>query len=78
MHVAAVIVSVQVLGQVVIGFDVSVAQILLTIGVCVAIEIPMVLWERGVLSWPASGRRVPDVVFRRLRRSRGRQARNWA
>ncbi len=54
VHVAAVIVSVQVLGQVVIGFDVSVAQILLTIGVCVAIEIPMVLWERGVLSWPAS------------------------
>ncbi len=54
VHVAAVIVSVQVLGQAVIGFDVSVAQILLTIGVCVAIEIPMVLWERGVLSWPAS------------------------
>ena len=54
VHVAAVIVSVQALGQVVIGFDVSVAQILLTIGVCVAIEIPMVLWERGVLSWPAS------------------------
>ena len=54
VHVAAVIVSVQVLGQVVIGFDVSVAQILLTIGVCVAIEIPMVLWERGAMSWPAS------------------------
>ena len=54
MHVAAVLVSVQVLGQTVLRFDVSIAQILLTIGLCAAIEVPMVAFERGVLAWPAS------------------------
>jgi Na+-transporting NADH:ubiquinone oxidoreductase subunit NqrB len=54
MHVAAVIVSVQVLGQAVLGFDVSIAQILLCIGVCALIEVPMTAWEKGVLAWPAS------------------------
>lgn len=54
MHVAAVIVTVQVLGQVTLGFDVSIAQILLCLGTCAVIEIPMTLWEKGVLAWPAS------------------------
>ena len=54
LHVAAVIVTVQVLGQVVLGFDVSIAQILVALGVCAAIEIPLTFWARGVLAWPAS------------------------
>ncbi|MCO5321165.1 MAG: RnfABCDGE type electron transport complex subunit D [Microthrixaceae bacterium] len=54
VHVAVVIVSVQVLGQVVIGFDVSIAQILLTLVVCALIEVPMTMWERRALAWPAS------------------------
>lgn len=54
LHVAAVLVSVQILGQTVLGFDLSIAQILVSLGVCAAIELPMTLWQRGVLAWPAS------------------------
>ncbi|MEZ5178698.1 MAG: hypothetical protein R2746_10585 [Acidimicrobiales bacterium] len=54
MHVAAVVVSVQVLGQVVLGFDVSIAQILLSIGTAAVLELAIVARTRGVIAWPAS------------------------
>jgi hypothetical protein len=54
MHVAAVLLSVQVLGQTVLGFDLSIAQILLTLGLCAAIDIPMTMWEERRIAWPAS------------------------
>lgn len=54
LHVAAVIVSVQVLGQTVLGFDVSVAQILIAIGTAALLELGIVAATTQVIAWPAS------------------------
>jgi hypothetical protein len=54
LHVASVVVSVQVLGQVVLGFDVSVAQILLAVGTAAVLELSIVAATRQVIAWPAS------------------------
>lgn len=54
LHVAACLLTVQVLGQVVIDWDLSIAQILLCLGTCAVLEVGFVLAERGVLAWPAS------------------------
>ena len=55
LRLAAVIISLQVLGQTLLGFKISVAQILITIGVCALLEFGVVLWRDGLLAWPASG-----------------------
>ncbi|HEV7680067.1 MAG TPA: hypothetical protein VGQ42_16015 [Candidatus Dormibacteraeota bacterium] len=54
LHVALVIGSLQVLGQTVLGFELSVAQILVCLGVCACIEAGVALWRERVLLWPAS------------------------
>jgi hypothetical protein len=54
LHVAAVIVTIHMLGQVAFGFHVSVAQILIAIGTCAAIEVIVTLRREGRLRWPAS------------------------
>jgi len=38
----------------VLGFKVSIAQILVTIGFCAVVDTTMTLWRQGVLAWPAS------------------------
>jgi Na+-translocating ferredoxin:NAD+ oxidoreductase RnfD subunit len=54
LHVAAVVVTLQVLGQTVLHFELSVAQILLSVCTCAAIELA-VTWRRtGIVAWPAS------------------------
>ena len=55
LRLAAVIISLQVLGQTLLGFKISVAQILITIGVCALLEFSVVLFRDGLLAWPASG-----------------------
>jgi Na+-translocating ferredoxin:NAD+ oxidoreductase RnfD subunit len=54
LHVAAVVVSLQVLGQTVLHFDVSIAQILVAIATCAAIETTITLWRQQTIAWPAS------------------------
>lgn len=54
LHLAAVITSVQVLGQTAIGFDLSIAQILVSVGTCAAIEATVTLLRERALVWPAS------------------------
>ena len=54
LHLAAVIVSLQVLGQTVLGFELSIAQILVSILTCAVIEVALTFWRRRVLMWPAS------------------------
>ncbi len=54
LHVAAVVVSVQVLGQTLLHFDVSIAQILIAVGTCAALEFGITLSREQVLAWPAS------------------------
>jgi Na+-translocating ferredoxin:NAD+ oxidoreductase RnfD subunit len=54
LHLAAVITSLQVLGQVAFDFKLSIAQILLAIGTCAVLEVGITLRRQRVLMWPAS------------------------
>jgi len=54
MRLSAVIIGLQVLGQVGLGFKLSIAQILVSIAVCAVVEVVITLWQQRVLIWPAS------------------------
>jgi hypothetical protein len=54
LHVAAVITSIRVLGQTSLGFELSIAQILVSLGTGAIIEFAIVFFTRRVLAWPAS------------------------
>ena len=54
LHVAAVIISVHVLGQVALGFRVSVPQILAAIVTCAVMEIAITFRQSRAFVWPAS------------------------
>jgi Na+-translocating ferredoxin:NAD+ oxidoreductase RnfD subunit len=54
LHVAAVIISIHVLGQVGLGFRVSVPQILAAILTCAVLEVALAFRQSGALVWPAS------------------------
>src|SRR5439155_7678737 len=54
LHLAAVIVSLQILGQAAFAFRLSIAQILIAIGTCAVLEIGIVFARERVLVWPAS------------------------
>jgi hypothetical protein len=54
LHLAAVIVSLQVLGQVAFDFRLSIAQILIAIGTCALLEVGIAFFRQHVLMWPAS------------------------
>ena len=54
LHLASVIVSLQVLGQVAFGFDLSISQILLSLGTCALLELGIEFRRRRVIMWPAS------------------------
>src|SRR3954447_15062856 len=54
LHVAAVIISIHVLGQVALGFQVSIPQILAAILTCAVIEIVLTFRQTRSIVWPAS------------------------
>ncbi|MBI4172297.1 MAG: VCBS repeat-containing protein, partial [Actinobacteria bacterium] len=54
LHLAAVIVSLQVLGQAEFDFRLSIAQILISLGTCAVLEAGIAFWRQRVLMWPAS------------------------
>jgi Na+-translocating ferredoxin:NAD+ oxidoreductase RnfD subunit len=54
LHLAAVIISLQVLGQTAFDFDLSIAQILISIGTCALLELAIVFWQKRIIMWPAS------------------------
>jgi Na+-translocating ferredoxin:NAD+ oxidoreductase RnfD subunit len=54
LHLAAVIISLQVIGQVGFHFQLSISQILLAIGTAAVLEIGIALRQQHVLMWPAS------------------------
>ena len=54
LQLAAVITSLQVIGQVGFHFELSVAQILLAIGTCAVLEVAIAMRQQHVLLWPAS------------------------
>jgi hypothetical protein len=55
MHVAAVLVTLQVLGQTVLGFRLSVAQILICLATGALIEFVVAFFKDTAIMWPASG-----------------------
>jgi len=55
MHVAAVLVTLQVLGQTVLGFRLSVAQILICMATGALIEFVVTFFKDSAIMWPASG-----------------------
>jgi len=54
LHLAAVIVSLQILGQAAFDFRLSIAQILIAVGTCAALELAIVFRQQRVIMWPAS------------------------
>ena len=54
LHLAAVIISLQVIGQVGFHFELSIAQILLAIGTAAVLEVAIAMRKQHVLMWPAS------------------------
>jgi Na+-translocating ferredoxin:NAD+ oxidoreductase RnfD subunit len=54
LHLAAVIISLQVLGQVAFDFRVSIAQILISLGTCAVLEVAIAFWRQRLIMWPAS------------------------
>ena len=54
LHVAAVIITIHVLGQVTLGFRVSVPQILAAIVTCAVIEVAITFRQAKAFVWPAS------------------------
>ena len=54
LHLAAVIISLQIIGQVGFHFELSIAQILLAIGTCAVLEVAIAMRQQHVILWPAS------------------------
>ena len=54
LHLAATIISLQVIGQIGFHFEVSIAQILLAIGTCAVLEVAIAMRAQRVILWPAS------------------------
>ena len=55
LHVAAVLLTLQVLGQVVLGFRLSIAQILACLAAGALIEFVVTFFKDKAIIWPASG-----------------------
>ena len=55
LHVAAVLLTLQVLGQTVLDFRLSIAQILICLGAGALIEFGVSFFKDRVILWPASG-----------------------
>jgi len=55
LHVAAVLLTLQVLGQTVLGFRLSIAQILACLAAGALIEFTVAFFKDKVIMWPASG-----------------------
>ena len=54
MRLSVVIVALQVLGQTVLRFKLSIAQILVSIAVCALVEMAVSGWRQRAIVWPAS------------------------
>ncbi|MGO9875520.1 MAG: hypothetical protein ACLPVY_17160 [Acidimicrobiia bacterium] len=54
LHVALVVLTLQVLGQTLLHFDISIAQILIAVSTCAVIECAITLRREHVVAWPTS------------------------
>ncbi|MGH9076683.1 MAG: hypothetical protein ACRDY0_04410 [Acidimicrobiales bacterium] len=78
LRLSGVIVALQILGQTVLGFKVSIAQILLTVAVCGLIDLAMTIWRQAVVAVPASGMLTGNSVAFILRASGTRHGDWWS
>ncbi len=76
LKLSAVIIALQVLGQTVLDFKVSIAQILITIGVCAVVDAAVTLKRQGIVAWPASALLTGNSIAFILRAS-GTQHGDW-
>ncbi len=76
LKLLAIIIALQVLGQTVLGFKVSIAQILITIGVCAVVDTTVTFRRAGVLAWPASAIQTGNSIAFILRAS-GTEHGDW-
>jgi Na+-translocating ferredoxin:NAD+ oxidoreductase RnfD subunit len=76
LRLAVVLLTVQVLGQTALEFNLSIAQILVTIGVSAAIETSVTFWRRHLLAWPASAMLTGNSIALLLRTS-GTEHGDW-
>lgn len=77
LHLSAVVVTVLTLGIGWMGFDVSIAHLLLSVGVCGALEAALVLRRTGVLVWPASAMQTASSTVLILRVTGWRRTDLW-
>ncbi|HEX4526120.1 MAG TPA: FG-GAP-like repeat-containing protein [Gaiellaceae bacterium] len=54
LHLAATIISLQVIGQIGFHFQLSIAQILIALATCAVLEVAITARQQHVLMWPAS------------------------
>ncbi len=54
LKLSAIVLTLTLIGQTLLNFKVSVAQILLSIFLCAVIEVTVALWREKVILWPAS------------------------
>ena len=78
LRLSAVILALQVLGQTVLGFKLSISQILVSIGVCACIDTALIFRSSHVLAWPASGILTGNSVAFILRASGTRHGDWWS
>jgi hypothetical protein len=78
LRLSVVIVTLQVLGQTVLGFKVSIAQILVTIALCGLIDAAVALGRDRVLAMPASGLLTGNSIAFILRASGTRHGQWWS
>lgn len=76
LHVAAVLLTVQVLGQVAIRWELSIAQILVSLGTAAAFEVGRGIVVERTVAWPASGMLTGNGVALLLRVP-GTKAGDW-
>lgn len=76
LRLAAVLLTVQVLGQTVLDFKLSIAQILVSVGVCAVVDTTVTLWRERILLWPASALLTGNSVALILRAT-GTQHGDW-
>ena len=77
LKLSVVIISLQVLGQAVLGFKVSIAQILVTVGGCAVVDLAVTFRRQRMLVWPASALLTGNSVAFILRASGTRHGDWW-
>lgn len=77
LKLSAVIITLQVLGQTLLDFKVSIAQILVTIAFCAVVEVVVTFGREATLVWPASAMLTGNSVAFILRASGTRHGDWW-